>query len=231
MRLDKYICKSTEHSKSEAIQLINSGKVQVNNIIITDESIQVHENNKIILNGQALKTREFRYALVHKPLNTICSNIDEAYPSLFNCLDIERVSELHVVGRLDVDTTGLVLVTDDGRWTFDIIRPEMQCKKVYCVGLSRAITDDAICKLEKGLKLHGDPKLTLPAEVTIIGPKEVLLTITEGRYHQVKRMLTAVGNKVVSLHREKIGSISLDVDIGQWRYLTPNEVKSFNITE
>lgn len=228
MRLDKFICKSTELTKDEAVRCIHLGEVSVNNEVIIDEAIQVHENNEIILNGQILKTRKFRYVLVHKPLNTVCSNVDEAYPSLFNSIDIERASELHVAGRLDVDTTGLVLVTDDGRWTFNIIRPVMQCKKVYRVGLSRAITDDLICAFKKGIQLQGESKLTLPAEIEIINPNEVLLTITEGRYHQVKRMFAAKGNKVVSLHREKIGSISLDVGIGEWRYLTSNEVESFS---
>ena len=146
MRLDKFVCKSTELTKKEAIHLIRVGKVFVNNEVIVNEATQVHENNQIILNGKLLIARCFRYILMNKPQNTICSNIDEAYPSLFNYIDIDKVSELHVAGRLDADTTGLVLMTDDGRWSFDIIRPSKRCKKVYRVGLSRAIADDVAGK-------------------------------------------------------------------------------------
>jgi 16S rRNA pseudouridine516 synthase len=131
MRLDKFICKSTHLTKAEAVQHIYAGEVIVNGIIsgtatanaqgdIT-ESTQVHENNIITLNGQRLKSRPFRYILMNKPTGTLCSNTDGDYPSLFNSLsidpNIEKVSELHIAGRLDVDTTGLVLITDDGRWT------------------------------------------------------------------------------------------------------------------
>jgi 16S rRNA pseudouridine516 synthase len=227
MRLDRFVCKSTDLTKHEATLLINKGEVFVNGTEVTDEASQVHENNQITLNGLTLKTRPFRYILIHKPANTICSNIDEVYPSLFNYLEIDNVSELHVAGRLDADTTGLVLVTDDGRWSFDIIRPEKQCKKVYRVGLSKPIADDVIDQFKHGIKLQGESNLTRPAELVIISPNEVLLTITEGKFHQVKRMFSTVGNRVVSLHRETIGEISLDVEIGQWRYLTANEVNSF----
>jgi len=229
MRLDRFVCKSTELTKHDATLLINKGEVFVNGKVVTDEATQVHENNQIVLNGRQLKTRAFRYILIHKPANTICSNIDEVYPSLFNYLEIDNVSELHVAGRLDSDTTGLVLVTDDGRWSFDIIRPERQCKKVYRVGLSKPITDDVIDQFKHGIKLQGESNLTRPAELVIISPNEVLLTITEGKFHQVKRMFSTVGNRVVSLHREAIGEISLDVKVGQWRYLTANEVNSFSL--
>ncbi|MFA7554172.1 MAG: pseudouridine synthase [Spongiibacteraceae bacterium] len=227
MRLDKFVCKSTDLTKKQAVELINKGELVVNGQVIETEATQVHENNQITLKGKLLKARDFRYIAINKPSNTICSNVDEVYPSLFNYLNIERVSELHVAGRLDVDTTGLVLVTDDGRWSFNIIRPSMACKKVYRVGLSRPITDDVVSRFSKGVQLQGEQQLTLPALLEIVSPQEVLLTITEGKYHQVKRMFSAVGNRVVSLHREKIGLISLDVAVGQWRYLTDFEVALF----
>jgi 16S rRNA pseudouridine516 synthase len=231
MRLDKFVCKSTELTKADAVQRIHSGELSVNDVVTTNESTQVHENNTVLLNGVRLKTRDFRYILMHKPAGTVCSNIDEVYPSLFNYLDIDKPSELHIAGRLDVDTTGLVLITDDGRWTFDITVPTRQCRKVYRVGLSTALSDEMVSNVassfEKGVSLQGEKVLTLPAILQIITPKEVLLTITEGKFHQVKRMFAAVDNRVVSLHREQVGDICLDVEVGQWRYLTSDEVKSF----
>lgn len=227
MRLDKLICKSTELTKVEAIQRIHAGDVSVNGDIATNEAAQVHENNTIMLDDVKLKARAFRYILMHKPSGTICSNIDEVYPSLFNYLNLDKVSELHIAGRLDADTTGLVLITDDGRWSFNITVPTKKCSKVYRVGLSKEIAVDVAAKFKKGIKLQGEKELTLPAVLEIVGPKEVLLTITEGKFHQVKRMFSAVGNRVVSLHREAIGDVYLDVDVGKWRYLTRSEIQSF----
>ncbi|MEZ9395490.1 pseudouridine synthase [Vibrio splendidus] len=227
MRLDKYLCKSTDLTKPEAIEHIHNGEVNVNNKTVTDELTQVHESNTILLNGTPLKLREFRYLLMHKPAGTICSNIDEVYPSLFNYIEIEQASELHIAGRLDADTTGLVLITDDGRWSFNITLPTKSCKKVYRVTLSRDIKDDVADKFKAGIQLQGEQKPTRPAELEVITSKEVLLTITEGKFHQVKRMVAAVGNRVVGLHREQIGDVRLDVEVGQWRYLTKAEVDSF----
>jgi 16S rRNA pseudouridine516 synthase len=227
MRLDKFVCKSTKLIKVEAVQLIHSGEVSVNGYVVINEASQVHENNTVVLRGVRLKTREFRYYLMHKPAATICSNIDETYPSVFNYLDVENVSELHIAGRLDVDSTGMVLITDDGRWSFNITVPSKKCHKVYRVCLSRIITDDIALKFEKGLRLQGEQQLTLPAFLEVVEPKEALLTITEGKFHQVKRMFAAVGNRVVSLHREQIGEVCLNVEVGQWRHLTNDEVKSF----
>ncbi len=224
MRLDKFICKSTELTRNEATQVIHAGEVIVDEEVITDEAARVHENNTVTLYGQRLIARSFRYLLFHKPIDTICSNVDEAYPSLFNYIDIDNSSELHIAGRLDADTTGLVLITDDGLWSFNITSPNKHCKKVYRVGLRDILADDVVLKFKNGVQLQGESQLTLSAELNVVSPKEVLLTLTEGRYHQVKRMFAAVGNRVVSLHREKIGEISLDVKVGQWRYLTVDEV-------
>jgi 16S rRNA pseudouridine516 synthase len=232
MRLDKFICKSTELTKAESLQCIHEGEVCVNDIVKTDEATQVHENNHIVLNGIELKPRPFRYILMHKPANTVCSNIDEAYPSLFNFLDLDKKSELHIAGRLDADTTGLVLITDDGRWSFNITQPTNNCCKVYRVGLSKPwsklLSDEVTLKFKQGIPLQGESALTLPAHLEMITSTEALLTITQGKFHQVKRMFAAVGNRVVSLHREQIGDVCLDVDIGQWRYLTKQEVESFS---
>jgi 16S rRNA pseudouridine516 synthase len=263
MRLDKFICKSTELTRAEAIECINSGLVTVNGVAsrmksnayggykteIEAEQItaatQVHENNIITLNGQQLTPRPFRYLLMHKTAGTICSNVDGDYPSLFNQLDIEYKDELHIAGRLDVDTTGLVLITDDGRWTYNITRPDKDCNKVYRVELSYGIPElkaaSLIERFKQGIQLQGEQGLTQPALLEMLPSdsggesrdnkgnesKNVLLTITEGKYHQVKRMFAAVGNRVLSLHREKIGDVQLDVEEGRWRYLTAEEVKAF----
>ncbi|MGR6861383.1 pseudouridine synthase [Aliivibrio salmonicida] len=227
MRLDKFVCKSTELTKDQALVIIQEGRVRVNSDTVTFESAQVHENNEVTLDGSLLTPRPFRYLIMNKPANTICSNVDEAYPSLFNYIIEGNNAELHIAGRLDSDTTGLVLITDDGRWSYNIITPSKECEKVYRVGLRKPITEDAAEKFAIGLQLQGESQLTRPAKLEVITSQEVLLTITEGKFHQVKRMFSTIGNKVTSLHREKIGDISLDVEEGEWRYLTVDEVRSF----
>lgn len=227
MRLDKFVCKSTELTKDQALVMIHEGRVKVNSDTVTIRSAQVHENNEVTLNGSLLTPRPFRYLIMNKPANTICSNIDEVYPSLFNYITEGNNAELHIAGRLDSDTTGLVLITDDGRWSYNIITPSKECEKVYRVGLRKPITEDAAEKFAIGLQLQGESQPTRPAKLEVITSQEVLLTITEGKFHQVKRMFSTIGNKVTSLHREKIGDISLDVEEGEWRYLTVGEVRSF----
>ncbi|MCK8044643.1 pseudouridine synthase [Shewanella sp. 1CM18E] len=228
MRLDKFICKSTALNRAQASECIQAGQISVNGNTVTDVGFQVHESNCITLDGQKLFARPSRYIMLHKPMHTLSSNVDGDYPSLFNCIELDRVEDLHIVGRLDADTTGLVLLTDDGRWSFDIIRPDKLCEKTYRVTLRDPITADnsteVIARFAQGLQLQNEKALTLPAKLEFVTPTEALLTITEGKYHQVKRMFAAIGNRVNGLHREQIGALKLDVAVGQWRYLTSDEV-------
>jgi len=229
MRLDKFICKSTELTRNEAKKLLKSGEVEVNGEVIKNPATQVHENNTITADGRVLQARSSRYIILHKPLDTICSNVDEGYPSLLHLLDVDKAFDLHIAGRLDADTTGLVLITDDGRWSHNIISPNKECQKTYRVQLRSPIKEELIETFKTGVQLQGEDGLTKPAMLDIISDKEVLLTITEGKYHQVKRMFAAVGNRVVGLHREQIGAVKLDsLALGEWRYLNEEEVESFN---
>jgi len=228
MRIDKFICKSTELTRTEAKKVLKSGDVRVNGEVIKNAATQVHENNTIDIDGQILTARTSRYIMVHKPLDTICSNIDEVYPSILNYVEVDKAFDLHIAGRLDADTTGLVLVTDDGRWSHNIISPNKECAKTYRVWLRNPIEESAIERFKEGVQLQGETGLTKPGILNIIKVQEVLLTITEGKYHQVKRMFAAIGNKVVGLHRESIGCVELgDLPLGEWRYLTEGEVNFF----
>lgn len=228
MRLDKFICKSTELTRTEAKKLLKKGEVTVNNEIITNPATQVHENNDIRVDGRALIARQSRYIMLHKPVDTICSNVDELYPSVLHFLDIDKAFDMHIAGRLDADTTGLVLITDDGRWSHNIISPKKSCEKTYRVWLRDALKPDTAEKFATGVQLQGEKDLTRPAVLEKVESQEVLLTITEGKYHQVKRMFAAVGNKVVGLHRERIGGVKLGaLELGEWRYLTRDEIDNF----
>ena len=245
MRLDKFICKSTELTRTEAKKLLKSGEVRVNGDVAKNAAMQVHENNLITIDGQTLTARTSRYFMLHKLPDSICSNVDEVYPSVLNFLAVDKAFDLHIAGRLDADTTGLVLITDDGRWSHNVISPKKECQKTYRVWLRDIIADGKVPALieqfKQGIQLQGESSLTRPAILSLVfdsglsnkeankETNEVLLTITEGKYHQVKRMFAAVGNKVVGLHREQIGAIKLgDLAPGEWRQLTSNEVDLFS---
>ncbi len=243
MRLDKFICKSTELTRNEAKKVLKSGEVRVNGEVAKNAAMQVHENNSVTIDGQKLTARGSRYYLLHKVADTICSNVDEVYPSVLHFIQVDRAFDLHIAGRLDADTTGLVLITDDGRWSHNVISPKKACQKTYRVWLRNEIDDEKLTQLveefDKGIQLQGENALTRPAKLQRVEPEdltepecyktEVLLTITEGKYHQVKRMFAAVGNRVVGLHRERIGDITLgELAPGEWRELTADEVALFS---
>lgn len=143
-------------------------------------------------------------------------------------LDEPVAYKLHAAGRLDIDTTGLVLMTDDGQWSHRITSPKHHCEKTYLVTLEHPVAEDTAEQFAVGVQLHNEATLTKPAQLEVIEPQLVRLTISEGRYHQVKRMFGAVGNRVAALHRERIGAIVMDEDLapGEYRPLTEEEIAS-----
>ncbi|KEQ19501.1 16S rRNA pseudouridine(516) synthase RsuA [Endozoicomonas numazuensis] len=232
MRLDKFLCESTELTRSEAKRLLKTGSVSVDGTTIKNPAQKIASDSEVLLDGEKLSLVGFRYLMLNKPADTLCSTLAgtraEMYPSIIELLDVVKSDRLRIAGRLDVDTTGLVLVTDDGQWSHRITSPGKECGKRYRVELDSPLDKTAVELFAEGIQLKGEKKLTRPAQLEFLSDQEVLLTIHEGRYHQVKRMFAALGNHVVALHREKIGSITLDpsLEAGEWRYLTEDEVNS-----
>ncbi|MFK5985658.1 MAG: 16S rRNA pseudouridine(516) synthase RsuA [Pseudomonadota bacterium] len=226
MRLDKYICQNTNLPRSLAKKVILSGQVSVNLKGVKNIAFKVIHNDEIYYLGKKISTLGHRYLMLNKPNGYICSTKDEVYPSVLNLIDVDKCERLHIAGRLDVDTTGLVLITDDGQWSHKITSPKKNCAKTYKVNLAENINTATMEYFKKGLLLKSETKPTLPAQLVLLSKNKVLLTIQEGRYHQVKRMFAAVGNHVEALHRTRIGNISLDKQLGEgeWRYLTEDEL-------
>ena len=228
MRLDKYICECTSTTRSEAKKSLHQGLVCCNDKIIKDPKHKVSEADIITFNGEIIRLLGPRFIMLNKPTGIICSTQDEVYPCVLSLLNVKKTETLHVAGRLDVDTTGLVLITDDGAWSHLVTSPKKECGKRYRVTLAEPIKKELISTFLQGVQLRGEDTLTKPAKLELINDHDALLTITEGKYHQVKRMFAALGNKVVSLHRESIGLIELDSALaaGEWRYLTEREIHS-----
>ena len=227
MRLDRYLANNSSFSRKKVKAALKNGNVLVDGEVATDPSRHISTSNHIEFFGQPLTERGPGYFMLFKPDGVVCANRDKNFDTMFDLIDEEHPG-LHVAGRLDIDTTGLVLITGDGNWSHRITSPKYQCVKIYRVSTAELVTEKMIQKLETGVYIGQEKKRTAPAQVEQITEDEILLSITEGRYHQVKQMLAAVGNAVESLHRERIGAIKLDENLhpGDYRPLTEAEIRS-----
>ncbi|MDO6421265.1 pseudouridine synthase [Saccharophagus degradans] len=242
MRLDKFIANNSSYSRTEVKRLIKNKTVCVDKKITTDAGFTVTSQNTIRIDGEIIEAIKPLYIMLNKPTGYVCANKDNIHSPVVDLITEQhalqsdqtppkyRAQSLQIAGRLDVDTTGLVLLTDNGDWNHRVTSPKKACFKRYRVNLEKPLDDTAIKLLCEGVMLHGEKAATLPATVELISNTEVLLSIQEGRFHQVKRMFVKVGNCVVKLHREAIGTIELDTNLkpGQWRHLTNEEIEAIN---
>ncbi|MEH6471136.1 MAG: pseudouridine synthase [Halopseudomonas sp.] len=233
MRLDRFLAQASGLSRSQVRKLVQRGEVEVDGEAVADATCKVTAEQRVRLAGEPLSLRPPVYLMMNKPAGVISATEDADHQTVIDLLPYELQAGVHPAGRLDRDTTGLVLLTDDGQWSHRVTSPKRQCFKRYRVGLaepmSDAACDDAREQLSQGILLRGETKPTLPAELIVDSPTEVQILIQEGRYHQVKRMFAALGNRVVRLHREQIGPVLLDSDLapGQFRPLSVDETAQF----
>ena len=229
MRLDKLLAHATGLTRSLAARAIRAGEVTVNGNALRDPGAQVDPGARIEHARRLLEAPRARYFMVHKPTGYVCANRDSRHRTVFQLLDVANQRGLHVAGRLDVDATGLVLVTDDGAWSHRVMSPRHRCVKRYRVTLASVLAPEAERQLRAGVQLSGEANACESAELSQLDATVWLVSITEGRYHQVKRMFAAVGNHVLALHREAIGTIELDPDLmpGSARPLDVDEIAVF----
>jgi 16S rRNA pseudouridine516 synthase len=225
MRLDQFIASSTALTRKDARKAIKSGRVHVNETPCKSAGTKIDARASITLDGQPCTLPGERYLMLNKPAGVVSATRDSDHPTALDLLPPELTPGLHIAGRLDADTTGLLLLTTDGHWSHRVTSPRVNCPKTYRVTLHSPLPEQAVHALEQGLLLRNDPVLTKPAQVKLITACEMELTIFEGRYHQVKRMLATTGNHVVALHRLRIGDIVLDPELqpGDYRALTAAE--------
>lgn len=228
MRLDKYLASVTDYSRSDAKKLIKSGRVVVAGAPVENPGCEVDIADQVSIDGLLLRAAKARYFMLNKPPGYVSATKDREHLTVIDLLEEDNRHQLHIAGRLDIDTTGLLLISDDGGWTHRVTSPNSHCHKTYWLQVQELITLEAKEKIEQGIKLDHEKRPTLPARMELIDDFTARLTISEGKYHQVKRMLAAVGNKVVSLHRERIGDIFLDDNLspGAYRPLTESEIAS-----
>jgi 16S rRNA pseudouridine516 synthase len=229
MRLDKYLASVTDYSRSQVKRVLKDQRVSVDGQCIIDPTFVIDEAVALVeLDGESLRPPGFRYFMLHKPEGYISATKDKTHPTVIDLLGEDNLSTLHIAGRLDIDTTGLVLITDDGQWSHHISSPKSQCDKTYHLTTAEPMNEKYVQQFAKGIFLHSEKKRCLPAALTILDENTAELMLQEGKYHQVKRMLAAMGNAVVRLHRHAIGKIVLDPDLqpGEYRPLTDDEVAS-----
>lgn len=232
MRLDQFLVKSNICSRSEAKQYIKKGRVNINGKVCKDSALHIDENDdQITLDGKSIFYEEFRYYMLNKPEGCVSATRDGLSETVLDLIRGEVTKDLFPVGRLDKDTEGLLLISNDGKMAHDLLSPRHHVEKVYYVEADRELSDDDINSMENGLDI-GDEKLTLPAKVTKQGIKNdrycYLLTICEGRFHQVKRMFESCNSTVTYLKRMEFGTLKLDEKLGpgEYRRLTEEEVQA-----
>lgn len=208
--------------------MLHADEVSVNGEAERNSGRQVSDADRVRLDGQEVDTPSERYLMLHKPEGYVCSHNEGDNPTVIGLIELPRAEKLSIAGRLDIDTTGLVLLSDDGQWCHRITSPRHKQAKVYELRCADLIDDKAAEQFARGIMLNNEKALTKPAELELIDAHRARVTLYEGRYHQVKRMFAALGNRVVALHRESIGPIRLDDALfpGEYRELTQAEVQS-----
>lgn len=229
MRLDKFISMLGKATRSEAGKLIRAGKATVNGIVQKAPDYKIDPDNDLVtLLGEALTYKKYTYIMLNKPEGYVSATEDPNEKTVLDLVSVEdRRKGLFPCGRLDKNTLGLVILTNDGEGAHRVLSPKHHVSKVY-----KFISRDPVCEndvklLEAGVDIGG--YLTKPCKIKMLSENEGEITLTEGKYHQIKRMLEAVNNKITYLERISFGSIVLDPALkrGEWRYLTPNEEEIF----
>lgn len=229
MRLDQFVSQGLGVSRKQAKGLIIKKLILVNNQT-KGIAEKVSNTDNVSYKGQIIHAAQELYYALHKPSGFCCSHEHDGYPSALTLLP-DTPQKLHFAGRLDADTTGLVLLSSDGKWCHKVTSPKQKQQKAkrYQVHCSGILSSGDIEQLEQGITLRNENKPTLPAKVKLLAPKVYEVSISEGKYHQVRRMFAAVGNHVEQLHRVAIGNVMLDNTLteGQYRKLSPEEVADF----
>jgi 16S rRNA pseudouridine516 synthase len=228
MRLDRFLIRLGTRSGREVARLIAEGRVLVDGETETSGLRKIDRFSHIEAAGEILQAREAVHLMLHKPAGYLSATTDPLHPTVIGLIDHPLKDELHLAGRLDRASTGLLLLTNDGRWSKAVTEPHEEIAKVYRVTTRDPIAPETAAHFAAGIYFAYEDLTTRPAVLERLGEREALLTIHEGRYHQVKRMFHAVGNQVLSLHRERIGPLVLgDLPVGCFRRLTSDEISHF----
>ncbi len=228
MRLDRFLSNLPQLNRKQVRLLLVERRVRVDGERVSDPHHEVREFSQVTLDDQVLQAgRPARYFMLHKPMGCVSATVDPHHPTVLDLIDEPDKHDLHIAGRLDYNTSGLMLITNDGQWSRRLTQPQTKLGKVYYVETEQLIDAQYIETFARGIYFSFEDLTTQPADLVLLGPRSARLTIIEGRYHQVKRMFGHFQNKVLRLHREQMGPLTLDPELspGQYRALTAEEIQ------
>lgn len=230
MRLDRFLAETGKGTRSEVKKLVTAGRVTVNGAAVRDPGLKIDENaDDICIDGLGISYADFEYYMLNKPGGVISASRDNRKNGQVCVTDLikEKIrSDLFPVGRLDKDTEGLLIITNDGDLAHRLLSPKKHVEKTYYAELDGRLTHESADRIMSGVDI-GDEKPTLPCLINILSESSCLITIHEGRYHEIKRMFKTEGRKVEFLKRISMGPISLDAELapGEYRRLTEDETR------
>lgn len=227
LRLDKFLAEMGFGSRSQVKELARKGRVQVNGRSVSLADLKIRpETDLVTVDGSPVAYASMEYYMLNKPQGVVSATEDKRFKTVTSLITSALRSDLFPVGRLDIDTEGLLLLTNDGALAHSLLSPKKHVDKVYFARLEGVLPQDAAGRFEAGLMLADGTK-TLPARLEMKSPQEVLLTIHEGKFHQVKRMFEAIGCRVIYLKRLSMGPLKLDEALapGAYRALTQEELR------
>lgn len=225
-RLDRFLMGRLQLPHKTVQRLLASGQVGVNGAVVRSGQRPVDEFDRIECQGQLLQQRQPLYLMLHKPVGLLSATFDPQHSTVLDLIDHPQRLELQLVGRLDLNSSGLLLLTNDGRWARQLMAPEAKVAKHYQVTLGQPLTQDYVQAFAQGFYFAYEDLTTAPVRLQITGDRSAELWLTEGKYHQIKRMFGRFRNPVLSLHRLAIGPLQLDPGLapGQWRALRACEL-------
>ncbi|MFP5453447.1 pseudouridine synthase [Parvimonas sp. G1604] len=229
IRIDRFLCHMGIGSRSEIKKFLKTCRVKLNGKFEKSPNTQVDiDKDEILFDDEIVIYKEFTYLMLNKPKDYISATFDPKLPTVLELLEFPYSNmELFPVGRLDIDTTGFLILTNDGKFSYNVTNPKKKVNKKYLVTLRDDISSNQIESLENGIYFEKEDFTTENAKVEEISKREIYLTISEGKFHQVKRMLEYVGNEVIELKRVSIGNLSLDekLELGEYREITNTELE------
>lgn len=228
MRLDRFLAINGIGTRKEVKKLVQNGRVSVDGKLAKNSDLKIEEQQaNVEVDGKRIVYEEYHYLMLHKPSGYVSSMQEKGQHTVFELIKEPFVKDLSTVGRLDKDTEGLMILTDDGPLIHKLMAPGKHVDKTYLVHLEHPVSEKERIAFEEGLDI-GDEKKTLPAKMeSTMNPAEVYVTLQEGRFHQIKRMFEVINNKVLYLKRISIKNLVLDdsLKIGEYRRLTEVEVE------
>ena len=227
MRVDRFLSNLPCFNRKQVRLLLVEKRVRVDGNIVSDPHAEVREFSRVEVDDEILQAgKPLRHFMLHKPPGCVSATRDPEHPTVLDLIHEPDKHELHIAGRLDFNTTGLMLITNDGSWSRRLTQPQTKLPKVYYVETEQEIGPEYALKFTEGLYFAFEDLTTRPAELVLLGPRSARLSIVEGRYHQVKRMFGHFDNKVLRLHRESMGPLVLDPALkpGEYRALRTEEI-------